>query len=187
MDLRGLKKTACGLGWAVDRVTRQVCGWTLGDRGTETARRLAAPLPHAAHSTFRTDFWHPCGLIFARHRHLQGKAHTFTPGSHNNRRRIDLARLRRKTHCDTRKPAHLAASILFHLPNKSQSIPSEQSPQFNTPRFGTENRWQSVNAAQTYSPAVNFNAATRVDTLTDLELSGSTIADGVTVNKDGPG
>lgn len=118
LDLRRPKKTACWLWWAVDRATKKICGWTLGDRGTETARRLAAQLPHAAHITFCTDFWHPYGLIFAQHRHLQGKAHTFTIESHNNRLRVYLARLRRKTHCYTKKLANLAASILFYLLKK---------------------------------------------------------------------
>ena len=105
--------------WAIDRATKKVCGWTLGDRGTETARCLAAQLPRAAHITFCTDFWHPYGLIFAQSRHLQGKAHTFTIESHNNRLRVYLARLRRKTHCYTKKLANLAASILFYLLKKS--------------------------------------------------------------------
>ena len=112
------KKTAGWLWWALDRVTKKVCGWTLGDRGAETARRLDAQLPHGEHITFCTDFWHPYGLIFARHRHLQGKAHTFTIESHHNRLRVYLARLRRKTHCYTKKLANLAASILFYLLNK---------------------------------------------------------------------
>jgi IS1 family transposase len=107
------------LGWAIDRVTKKICGWALGDRDTETARRLDAQLPHASHITFCTDFWHPDGLIFAQHRHLQGKAHTFTIESHYNRLRVYLARRRRKTHCYTKKLANLAASILFYLLKKS--------------------------------------------------------------------
>ena len=107
--------------------TRKVCGWTLGDRGAETARRLDAQLPHAGHITFCTDCRHPCGLIFAPHRHRQGEARTFTIESHNNRLRVDLARLRRKTHCYTKKLANLSASTLFYLLTKSQSIPDGQS------------------------------------------------------------
>ena len=118
LDLCRPKKTACWLWGAVDRATKQVCGWTLGDRGAETARRLDAQLPHAAHRTYCTDCWHPDGLLFAQQRHLQGKAHTFTIESHNNRRRVSLARLRRKTHCDTKKLANLSASILLYLLKK---------------------------------------------------------------------
>ena len=113
------KKTACWLWWAIDRATKKVCEWTLGDHGTQTARRLDAQLPHGEHITYCTDFWHPYGLIFSEHRHLQGKAHTFTIQSHNNRLRCCLARLRRKTHCYTKKLANLSASILFYLLFKS--------------------------------------------------------------------
>lgn len=80
---------------------------------------MDAQLPHAAHITFCTDFWHPYSLIFAQHRHLQGKALTFTIESRNNRLRVHLARLRRKTHCYTKKLAHLAASILFDMLEKA--------------------------------------------------------------------
>ena len=49
---------------------------------------------------------------------VEGKAHTFTIESHNNRLRVYLARLRRKTHCYTKKLANLAASILLYLLTK---------------------------------------------------------------------
>jgi hypothetical protein len=39
----------------------------------------------------------------------------FTIKSHNHRLRVYFARLRRKTHCDTKKLANLAASILLYL------------------------------------------------------------------------
>ena len=93
------KKEAGWLWWAVDRDSKKVCDWAPGDRGTQSAQRLDAQLPHAAHIPFRTDFRHPCGQIFASAQHLQGKAHTFTIESGNNRIRIYLACLRRKTHC----------------------------------------------------------------------------------------
>ena len=113
-----LKKEAGWLWWAVDRTSKKVCGWALGDRSTQTAQRLDAQLPHAAHIIFCTDFWHPYGQIFARDRHLQGKAHTFTIESWNNRIRVYLARLRRKTHCYSKSLKNLAASILFYLLRK---------------------------------------------------------------------
>ncbi len=56
------QNTACWLWWAFDLATKKVCGWTLGDRGAETACCLDAQLPHAAPITFCTDFWHPYPL-----------------------------------------------------------------------------------------------------------------------------
>jgi insertion element IS1 protein InsB len=58
-------------------------------------------------------------LIFANHKHLQGKAYTFTIESHNNRLRVYLARLRRKTHCYSKKIKNLAASILLYMLKKT--------------------------------------------------------------------
>ena len=119
MDVCRQKKDACWLWWAVDRATKKVCGWALGDRSAQTAQRLDAQLPHAPHLTFCTDFWHPYAALFAEHRHLQGKAHTFTIESCNNRIRVYLARLRRKTHCYSKSLKNLAASILLYLLKKT--------------------------------------------------------------------
>ena len=118
MDLCGPEKTACWLWWAIDRAAKQVCGWTLGDRGTETAERLDAQLPHAPHLTFATDFWHPYAKIFGQAHHVQGKAHTFAIESLNNRIRCYLARLKRKTHSYSKCRVNLAASILFFIVRK---------------------------------------------------------------------
>lgn len=113
------KKTVLVALGGVDRAAKQVCGWTLGDRGAETARRLAAQLPQAAYITLGPGFWHPHGLIFVQQRRPQGKANTFAIASHHNRLRVYPARLRRKTHCYTKKLGNLAASILFYLLRKT--------------------------------------------------------------------
>ena len=119
MDVCRQKKAACWLWWAVDRVTKKICGWALGDRSAKTAQRLDAQLPHAPHIIFCTDFWHPYAALFGQYRHRQGKAHTFTIESCNNRIRVYLARLRRKTHCYSKSLKNLAASILLYLLKKT--------------------------------------------------------------------
>jgi insertion element IS1 protein InsB len=118
MDLCLEKKDDCWLWWAIDRASKRVLGWALGDRGTETAERLDAQLPHAPHIVFATDFWHPYGKIFSKENHVQGKAHTFTIESLNNRIRCYLARLKRKTHNYSKSQVNLAASILFFIVKK---------------------------------------------------------------------
>ena len=131
MDVCREKKAGCWLWWAVDRASKRVLGWTLGDRGTATAERLDAQLPHAVHVTFATDFWHPYGKIFHQDHHVQGQAHTFTIESLNNRIRCYLARLKRRTHNYSKSQENLAASSLFfivkkcggELVAKPQSIP----------------------------------------------------------------
>ena len=118
MDVYRQKKDDCWLWWAIDRATKRILGWTLGDRGTETAERLDAQLPHAAHVIFATGFWHPYGKIFGQAHPVQGKAHTFTIESLNNRIRCYLARLKRKTHSYSKSKANLAASILLFIVRK---------------------------------------------------------------------
>ena len=118
MDVCGEKKDDCWLWWAIDRASKCILGWTLGDRGTETAERLDAQLPHAGHLIFATDFWHPYAKIFRQANHVQGKAHTFTIESLNNRVRCYLARLKRRTHSYSKSKKNLAASILFFIVKK---------------------------------------------------------------------
>ncbi len=102
----------------------------MGNRAPRNRPPPGGTDPHAQHIIFCTHFWRPCGLSFAPHRHLQGKARTVTSGSHKNRLRVCPARLRRKTHCYTKKLANLAASIRFCLLKKSQSMPDEQCPKY---------------------------------------------------------
>lgn len=90
----------------------------MGDRGTETAERLDAQLPHAAPLIFATDFWHPYAKIFCQANQVQGKAHTFTIESLNNRIRCYLARLKRQTHSYSKSKVNLAASSLFFIVKK---------------------------------------------------------------------
>src|ERR1039458_4831421 len=111
------------------RASKSVLGWTLGDRGTETAQRLAAQLPHAPQVKFATDFWHPYAKIFGGQNHVQGKAHTFTIESLNHRIRCYLARLKRRTHNDSKSKENLAASILFFIVHKcgGELVPNTKS------------------------------------------------------------
>ena len=118
MDVCGEKKDDCWLWWAIDRASKRILGWTLGDRGTETAERLEAQLPRAAHLIFASDFWPPYAKIFCAENHVQGKAHTFTIESLNNRIRCYLARLKRKTHSYSKSKVNLAASILLFIVRK---------------------------------------------------------------------
>jgi IS1 family transposase len=114
----GSKKEAGWLWWAIERGSKRVLGWALGDRGTATAERLEAQLPRAAQIVFATDCWPPYGKIFAEAHHVQSKAHPFTIESSNNRLRCYLARLKQKTHNYSKSRLNLAASILFFIVKK---------------------------------------------------------------------
>ena len=113
MELCRLKKTPAWLWWAIDRATCQVLGWALGDRDTRAARALRAQIPRGPHIKYRTDHWRCYSAIFPGEQLIQGKAHTHTIESMNNKLRCYLARLRRKTHCYTKSVENLKASLLF--------------------------------------------------------------------------
>jgi insertion element IS1 protein InsB len=91
----------------------------------------APPLPPRRQKTRTATHWHPYAKIFCGENHVQGKAHTFTIESLNNRIRCYLARLKRRTHNYSKSRENLAASILFFIVNKcggelaseTQSIP----------------------------------------------------------------
>ena len=117
----GKKKDFCWLWWAIDRASKTLCGWALGDRSTATARQLFGQLPCGAGLTYCTDHSAPYAEIFENHPHLQGKAHTFTIESWNARLRHYLARLHRKTHCYSKSRDMLRWSIQLFLAEKCLS------------------------------------------------------------------
>jgi len=132
VDLCLEKKEDYWLWWAIDRSSKRVLGWALGDRATGTAKKLDAQLPHGPCVTFATDFWHPYGVIFKGQNHVEGKAHTFTIESLNNKARHYLARLKRKTHCYSKSLENLAASILFFIVKRcgGELVPGVKSIHF---------------------------------------------------------
>ena len=125
------KKRIAGSGGLLIVLPNRSWGGRWGIVEPKPAERLAAQLPHASQVKFATDFWHPYAKIFCGKNHVQGKAHTFTIESLNNRIRCYLARLKRRTHNYSKSRENLAASILFFIVNKcggelaskTQSIP----------------------------------------------------------------
>ncbi|MFN0066841.1 MAG: hypothetical protein ACKVYV_04305 [Limisphaerales bacterium] len=68
---------------------------------------------------------------------------------------------------------------------ESQNLPDFL--RFNAPRAGAENVWRTENADQVYGQAARLNASTRITTITGLALTGTAMAAGAILTKDGPG
>lgn len=135
MELRGRKKRAIWLWWAVDRSAKRVLGWVLGDRDTPAARALGAQIPRGDSITYATDEY-PCyNAIFNKDQHLKGKAHTYTIESMNNRLRCYLARLRRKTHCYSKSVTNLRDSLMFVFMRRLHCKLKPQSATIVCPRL----------------------------------------------------
>jgi len=118
VELCGSKKNTVWLWWAIDRATRSVLGWALGDRDTRAAQALGAQVPCGDHIRYYTDYWQSYCAIFPAERHTRGKAHTHHIESMNNKLRNYLARLRRKTHCYSKSIINLRDSLLFIFQRK---------------------------------------------------------------------
>ena len=98
MELHRQKTQPIWLWWAIDRHSHQIVGFTLGDRGTRTAKVLQPQLPRAQHIQYCTDRHKPYRAIIEPSQHTIGKEHTHHIESLNNKLRWYLARLGRKTH-----------------------------------------------------------------------------------------
>ena len=138
MDLRGTKKRAIWLWWAVDRATQRVLGWVLGDRDTPAAQALGAQIPRSTSITYATDQY-PCyNHIFRRAKLIKGKAYTHTIESMNNRLRCYLARLHRKTHCYSKSANNLRDSLLFIFQRRIKCSLADQTDCITCPRLWDE-------------------------------------------------
>jgi insertion element IS1 protein InsB len=118
VELCGFKKTAIWLWWAIDRTTRRVLGWVLGDRDTRAAQALGAQIPSSPHIQYTSDHYRCYNAIFPKEQHIQSKAQTHIIESMNNKLRCYLARLRRKSHCYSKSADNLRDSLLFIFQRK---------------------------------------------------------------------
>ena len=77
--------------------------WVLGNRDTETFRRLYEKVKHLDECMFYTDGWDAFAKVLPQDRHIVGKAHTTMIESDNSNTRHHLGRFTRKSkvisHC----------------------------------------------------------------------------------------
>ena len=138
MELCGRKKSAIWLWWAVDRATKRVLGWVLGDRDTPAAQALGAQIPRGPSIAYASDHYTCYNHIFPRGQHIKGKAYTYTIESMNNRLRCYLARLRRKTHCYSKSTDNLRDSLLFVFKRRMDCPLVPQTSSIVCPRLWSE-------------------------------------------------
>ena len=71
--------------------------WVIGDRSTDTFRRLYDKVKHLTGCTFYTDHWKAFAEVLPKKRHVIGKRHTIAIEQDNSNIRNDLARFTRRT------------------------------------------------------------------------------------------
>ena len=92
-----LKKKACWLWIAVDRLGHRFLNVIVGSRDTDTGQCLWEGVAHHDIGHIMTDYWQPYELFLPTELHTQSKAETFTVEGYNSLFRHFLTRLRRKS------------------------------------------------------------------------------------------
>ena len=82
----------------VDRHTRRILSFRLGDRRSATLKTLLWQTP-AKPDVYYTDYYAAYSEVIPANKLVQGKAHTFTVESKNSQLRHYLRMLNRKTKC----------------------------------------------------------------------------------------
>ena len=122
----GSKANAVWLWIALDRPTRQVVAWVLGDRSEQTAWRLwdALPLTDAQRVTwaFCTDLWRSYDNVIPKERRATAKGETNHVERLNGSLRQRLGRLVRRTLSFSKSLQMLEAALtlFFHRYNASR-------------------------------------------------------------------
>ena len=83
---------------AVNRKTKRLVGFHVGDRSSESFENLCENISHIDAEFYATDQYTAYDII-PRNRRLVGKAHTYTVERMNRLLRHYLARFTRKTYC----------------------------------------------------------------------------------------
>jgi insertion element IS1 protein InsB len=77
--------------------------WVLGNRDSETFRRLYDKVKHLKNCVFYTDRWNAFSEVLPTERHVVGKIHTVTIERDNSNTRHHLGRFTRRTKTVSRK------------------------------------------------------------------------------------
>jgi insertion element IS1 protein InsB len=95
----------------------------LGNRGTETGKRLWDRVKDYANGFVATDYWKSYSEMIPQEQLIQSKKETYTVESYNSVIRHFLARFRRKTKCYSKSEMMtLSLQLLMTKRNKTISI-----------------------------------------------------------------
>ena len=109
----GEKKNYCWIWIAVDRYGKRFIHFVIGDRSSETGKRLWEVLKTKKMGRIMTDYWKAYQNIIPPDKHVCSKAETFTVEGYNSLFRHFLARLRRKSKCYSKNADRLSKGFLW--------------------------------------------------------------------------
>ncbi len=107
------QKNYCWIWIAVDRLEKRFLHVGTGTRGVVTGEHLWDTIKSVLIEQVMTDHWEPYKHFVPPEKHVQSKAETFTVEGYNSVFRHFLARVRRKTQCDSKSETMLWYSVLL--------------------------------------------------------------------------
>ena len=105
---------------AVERKTKQLVGFFVGDRSSNSFEKLCENISHIDAKFYATDKYSVYDVI-PKSKHLVGKAHTYTVERMNRLLRHYLARFVRKTFCWSKSLYMISSSVLLFSQRSSIS------------------------------------------------------------------
>ena len=95
---------------AVNRTTKKLVGFFVGDRSSTSFEKLCKNISNIDARFYATDKFSAYDVI-PSHKHLIGKSHTYTVERMNRLLRHYLARFARKTYCCSRSLSMISFSV----------------------------------------------------------------------------
>jgi insertion element IS1 protein InsB len=94
----------------------------LGNRGTETGKRLWNKVKYYANGFVMTDYWKSYNEMIPVEQLVQSKTETYTVESYNGVIRHFLARFRRKTKCYSKCEKMIEYSLILLMAKRNKLI-----------------------------------------------------------------
>jgi insertion element IS1 protein InsB len=94
----------------------------LGNRGTETGKKLWNRVKSYANGIVTTDYWKSYNEMIPAEQLVQSKAETYTVESYNGVIRHFLARFRRKTKCYSKCEKMIEYSLMLLMAKRNKLI-----------------------------------------------------------------
>jgi insertion element IS1 protein InsB len=107
---------------SVDRENREYIDFHLGNRGTETGKKLWNRVKDYAQGFVMTDYWKSYKEMIPSEQLIQSKKETYTVESYNGVIRHFLARFRRKTKCYSKSEEMIEYSLLLLMAKRNNEL-----------------------------------------------------------------
>ena len=106
---------------AIDRSSKKIISFQLGDRSLKTGRKLWEKIENIPVNKYFSDYWTPYKKFLPANKHRQTKAETYTIEGWNSTLRHYIARFHRRTHCYS-KSTQMVKTSLYLFTHKELAL-----------------------------------------------------------------